>query len=322
MASQWFVRGGGKVYGPLDDARLRRLAREGKIDELTEISKEAGGAWYPAGKVRGLFQSPRTPDSRAPRVAPIASNAIATPAPPPLTAAPTHSTSGEEPTGDAQPVGGASNIQRSPSVATASPWKTGAIAVGLIAIAGFVAAAISMSGITIGAQPRLQGSVFIVKASGESVRLGLTDIYVVPSAAITNEIVASIKESLTALRSAEHSIDYNRRPSPLDRAFSSPAVAQRHRDDRTFGALKERTAAVSRLAESRGALVEQALDHTKTDADGEFEIQLPSKVSTSIVAYATRKIDAHSEHYFWAIPSAEALKQKPRVFLSNDNQIR
>jgi hypothetical protein len=213
-------------------------------------------------------------------------------------------------------------VQRGPSVGTAAGWKTGAIAAGLIAIVGVAVAAISMVGITIGARPRLQGSVFIVKANGESVRLGLTDIYVVPSAAVTDELVAAIKESLGGLRSAEHSIDYYSRPSRFDRAFSSPAAAQRNKDEQTFDAIEKKSAALGRLAEIRGTLVRAALDQTKTDADGEFEMPLPTNASTSIVAYATRKIDAHSEHYFWIIPSDDALKQKPRIFLSNDNQIR
>jgi hypothetical protein len=322
MASQWFVRGGGKVYGPLDDARLRRLVQEGKINESTEVSKEAAGPWYSAGKVRGLFHSPAAPVSPAPRVDPIASNTTALPAPTSVTPPPSQIASGEQPASDAQPVASPLCVQRGPSIGTAAVWKTGAIAAGLIAILGVAAAAISMLGITIGARPRLQGSVFIVKASGESVRLGLTDIYVVPSAAVTDELVAAIKESLKGLRSAEHSIDYYSRPSRLDRAFSSPAAAQRNKDEKTFDAIEKRSATLGRLAEMRGMLVKAALDQTKTDADGEFEMPLPASASTSIVAYATRKIDAHSEHYFWIIPSDEALKQKPRIFLSNDNQLR
>jgi hypothetical protein len=55
MPSQWFVRGGGNVYGPLDDARLRRLVVEGKINETTDVATQASGPWHPAARVRGLF---------------------------------------------------------------------------------------------------------------------------------------------------------------------------------------------------------------------------------------------------------------------------
>ncbi len=54
MASSWFVRGNGQVFGPLDDQRLMKLATEGKIDANTEVAKNQNGPWYPAGKVKGL----------------------------------------------------------------------------------------------------------------------------------------------------------------------------------------------------------------------------------------------------------------------------
>ena len=168
-------------------------------------------------------------------------------------------------------------------------------------------------------QPRIQGSIFIVKADGESVRLALTDIYLVPSAAATDELITSIKELLKHLRSEERSIDSNSRPSPLDRGFSSPERAQRARDERTRDALVTKSSLLKRLAELQSTLVVAAVNHTKADADGTFELQIPA--DTSIFAYATRKIDAHSEHYYWIVPSSEALKQKPKFFLSNDNQL-
>ena len=55
MATSWFVRGGDKVYGPLDAARLRQLVTEKKINESTEVAQNHAGPWVPAGKVRGLF---------------------------------------------------------------------------------------------------------------------------------------------------------------------------------------------------------------------------------------------------------------------------
>lgn len=62
MAASWFVRGGGKVYGPLDSARLKQLVAEGKINEATEVAQNQAGPWHPAGKVRGLFDAaPVTP---------------------------------------------------------------------------------------------------------------------------------------------------------------------------------------------------------------------------------------------------------------------
>jgi hypothetical protein len=57
MKARWFIRGGGKLYGPLDDARLRSLVSEGKIDQTTDLALDPRGPWHPAGRVRGLFPS-------------------------------------------------------------------------------------------------------------------------------------------------------------------------------------------------------------------------------------------------------------------------
>ena len=51
----WFVSQGGKVYGPLDSARLKKLAATGKIAGDSGIAKESYGPWTAASRVRGLF---------------------------------------------------------------------------------------------------------------------------------------------------------------------------------------------------------------------------------------------------------------------------
>jgi hypothetical protein len=81
--NQWFVRGGGKVYGPLDAARLKQLASEGKVDRKTDIATNAAGPWQPAGNVKGLFPQASTneADKAATPPAPVAA-AIATSAKP------------------------------------------------------------------------------------------------------------------------------------------------------------------------------------------------------------------------------------------------
>jgi hypothetical protein len=299
MASQWFIRGGEKMYGPIDDARLRRLAQEGKIDQSTEVSKEAGGPWHPAGKVRGLFPSP-TPVTNDPSEQPPAEQ---------------HSVL------QASSVASPSSQDRS-IILRPVVWTAIALVVGVLAGGFLIPGTFFNARLPEVLQKRLQGSVFIVKADGESVRLGLTDIYLVPSDVVTEELKSSIQEYLKQLRSAESSIEYNSRPSKFDRAFSSPERAQRSRDERTSQALATKTASLSRLAELRSLLAEASIDLTKTDADGTFEFPIPATPPTSIVAYATRKIDAQSEHYFWIISSDDAMQQKPRLFLSNDNQLR
>lgn len=58
--NQWFVRGGGKVYGPLDSPRVKQLVADGKIDQRTEVAQSAAGPWHPAGNVKGLFPVSRS----------------------------------------------------------------------------------------------------------------------------------------------------------------------------------------------------------------------------------------------------------------------
>ena len=57
MASIWFVRGGGKVYGPLDSAKLKQLAAAGKIVANTDVAQSQDGPWFAAGKLKGLIQN-------------------------------------------------------------------------------------------------------------------------------------------------------------------------------------------------------------------------------------------------------------------------
>lgn len=55
MASVWFVRQTGKVYGPVDSSRLKKLASAGKLLRDSGIAKQRQGPWTQASQVRGLF---------------------------------------------------------------------------------------------------------------------------------------------------------------------------------------------------------------------------------------------------------------------------
>ena len=61
MGSGWFVRGGGKVYGPIDATKLKQLAADAKIDHQTEVAQNHGGPWVVARSVKGLFTAPEQP---------------------------------------------------------------------------------------------------------------------------------------------------------------------------------------------------------------------------------------------------------------------
>lgn len=97
MAASWFVRGGGKVYGPLDSAKLRQLVADGKIDQTTEVAQSQAGPWVPAGKVKGLFIQPPIPSPSA-KPTPAAIPVPPVKDPPPAVAVPA------TPAAEAQPV--------------------------------------------------------------------------------------------------------------------------------------------------------------------------------------------------------------------------
>ena len=55
MVAKWFVQHQGKVYGPLDAMRLRKLAHAKKIQPESLLAQTAKGPWVNANQVRGLF---------------------------------------------------------------------------------------------------------------------------------------------------------------------------------------------------------------------------------------------------------------------------
>jgi hypothetical protein len=61
MASQWFVRQAGKVYGPFDASRMRKLAAAGKLLRDSGVAKQRQGPWTQASLVGGLFPDPCVP---------------------------------------------------------------------------------------------------------------------------------------------------------------------------------------------------------------------------------------------------------------------
>jgi hypothetical protein len=55
MPSDWYVALNGKSYGPFDDARLRSLTKEGRIQPATLVSRAGMKKWVAARNVKGLF---------------------------------------------------------------------------------------------------------------------------------------------------------------------------------------------------------------------------------------------------------------------------
>lgn len=57
MASNFYIRVGAKVHGPVDTAKLKKLAAEGRITRDAELSYDGQTKWTKAGSVKGLFPS-------------------------------------------------------------------------------------------------------------------------------------------------------------------------------------------------------------------------------------------------------------------------
>lgn len=62
MPTSWYVRSGGKVFGPFGDVKLAALAKAGKLTRDTEVATSSDGPWRRAGEVKGLvFPSSQIP---------------------------------------------------------------------------------------------------------------------------------------------------------------------------------------------------------------------------------------------------------------------
>jgi hypothetical protein len=53
--SQWYYSSGGTQNGPVDDAALKELAKNGGLTPTDMVWKEGMGEWLPASKLKGLF---------------------------------------------------------------------------------------------------------------------------------------------------------------------------------------------------------------------------------------------------------------------------
>jgi len=57
MAADWFCEILGNELGPLSPKQLRTLVEKGKLSPDDRVRQGTGGAWVPAGRVKGLFPS-------------------------------------------------------------------------------------------------------------------------------------------------------------------------------------------------------------------------------------------------------------------------
>lgn len=78
MAREWYCEVEGRLYGPLEPADLKHMAKRGDLRPTDKIRQGDAGKWVEARKAKGLFNRPSSraePMSAAP-IAPEASVAI------------------------------------------------------------------------------------------------------------------------------------------------------------------------------------------------------------------------------------------------------
>lgn len=160
MARSWFVRGNGKVYGPLNDAKLKQLASESKIDASTEIALTADGPWFPAHKVGGLFSGKPAQ------------------APPP--APPGPATVSQQPKGSWPPAGIHDQPKTLPSHLGVSPSAFAAVVGAIILVPTTLLLLFFGLRPLLKSKPRtVEGSVFVMTRDSRAEKLGLAEIRIV-----------------------------------------------------------------------------------------------------------------------------------------------
>lgn len=68
MGTEWFLRSGSVVTGPLSTDQLKAMGAAGRVWHGMEVSKSPGGPWHQAEAVKGLTVLPA---STQPQAAPV-----------------------------------------------------------------------------------------------------------------------------------------------------------------------------------------------------------------------------------------------------------
>jgi hypothetical protein len=65
MATEWYLRSGSTVTGPLSTDQLKAMGKSGRVTDGMEVSKNASGPWHRASSVNGLVVVPAAPAAPA-----------------------------------------------------------------------------------------------------------------------------------------------------------------------------------------------------------------------------------------------------------------
>ena len=125
------------------------------------------------------------------------------------------------------------------------------------------------------------GSVFIVTRGGESVKMSLVQVHVIPAQSVLDYLT----EKWPRIRAAEIE-----KTEPLDRVMDATIV------DLPTG-----------------------IKRADTDADGRFTVELPANKDFFLTAESSRIVEGEAEKYFWLVYLPASRKESEPVLLSNNN---
>jgi hypothetical protein len=154
-------------------------------------------------------------------------------------------------------------------------------------------------------RPELQGQIFIVTKAHESVKLGLVEVAALKQSDVTRTIDAT-RSTIT---------DEKKRLELLDHQISESGVPLNERDELRRD-LRYRLEYLDSAAPFFAALP-ASVTTAKTDADGKFQLRLPSSGKFVLAATAMRMVGDNFEVYFWLI--GVDVNGATTVILSNDN---
>jgi hypothetical protein len=197
----------------------------------------------------------------------------------------------------------------------------------------------------------LDGTVFIVTKGGENIKLGLVPVALISLADLapylSNKVATASNETARIIKAAQvqealPAAEVERLRAEDVKVFNLWLKARTDNDPAAGKLLvKQRAAHDAFLAafgitqsfrneldkelhyyQTEGFYFDDlplAFRSTKTDADGNFQIQVPRSDSYALAASATRRVGDEVEKYFWLLPVDTHAESPRKVMLSNDN---
>jgi hypothetical protein len=197
----------------------------------------------------------------------------------------------------------------------------------------------------------LEGQVFIVTRGGESIRLGLVPISLIPEAELRDHIRnRRVEIRRGSAEAQEKARAATQRTAEAEKALRAAKAADaRMEDDYAAGRVttEEWFARGSSSSRAQVVLAERQLEEmtclaevqrwqspdllfvglppgasrATTDADGEFQIAVPRGGRFALAAFAQREVFQATERYHWLLWIDQTTIKRGRILLNNSNLV-